>query len=266
MRTSTAGGPQPFELLAVRPRLLVGAGLVIATALCWAWIVPMARDMYGDMSGASAWMMRTGAWDVPYAAMMFAMWLAMMVGMMLPTALPAALVYLASVRNGPTPHGAVARTYAFAGGYLLAWALFSAIATVLQWIAAKLGALTPMMESRHASITALLLIAAGLYQWTPWKQACLTRCRSPMSWLPRHWKPGTGGALRMGAAYGFYCLGCCALLMLLLFAGGVMSLACIGAITILVLVEKLAPFGRASGRVAGVMLMVAGVVILVRVG
>lgn len=237
---------------------MVGAGLLIATVLCWTWIVPMARDMYGDMRGASAWMMRSGPWDVAHAAMMFAMWLAMMVGMMLPSAVPAALVYLAAVRNGPTPHHAVARTYAFAGGYLLAWALFSAIATALQWAASSLGALTPMMQASHASITAVLMIAAGLYQWTPWKQACLTRCRSPMSWLPRHWKPGAWGALRMGGAYGLYCLGCCALLMLLLFAGGVMSLACIGAITILVLVEKLAPFGRASGRAAGLLLITGG--------
>lgn len=265
MPTSHAAPPQPLALLAVRPRLLVGTGLLIATVLCWAWIVPMARDMYGDMSGASAWMMRSGAWDVPYAAMMFAMWLAMMIGMMLPSAVPAVLVYLAAVRDGPTPHHAIARAYAFAGGYLLAWALFSAFATALQWTATMAGALTPMMETRHAVITAMLLIAAGVHQWTPWKQACLTRCRSPMSWLPRHWKPGTGGALRMGAAYGSYCLGCCALLMLLLFAGGVMSLACIGAITILVMIEKLAPFGPASGRVAGVLLVAAGAALLVRV-
>lgn len=243
-------------------RALVLAGLLLASGLCWAWIVLMAVDMYGAMDGASAWMMRAAPWDGPYVAMMFAMWMAMMVGMMLPSAMPAALVYHSAVRNGPTPHSAVPRTYAFAGGYVLAWALFSAFATALQWAAAKLGALTPMMEARHAGIAAVLLIGAGLYQWTPLKQACLTRCRSPMTWLPRNWKPGSVGALRMGSAYGFYCLGCCAVLMLLLFAGGVMSLACIGAITIFVLIEKLAPFGPASGRVAGVLLIAAGLGLL----
>ena len=264
MSTSSPTRRQPLERFAVHPRVLVVAGLLGATALCWAWIVPMARDMYGDMGGASAWMMRTGPWDAPYAAMMFAMWLAMMVGMMLPSAVPAALIFLATVRGGPTPQQAVARTYAFIGGYLLAWALFSALATWLQWAASELGALTPMLETRHAPVAALLLIAAGVYQWTPLKQACLTRCRSPMSWLPRNWKPGGWGALRMGGAYGLYCLGCCALLMLLLFAGGVMSLACIGAITIVVLIEKLAPFGRASGRVAGLALIAAGAALLLR--
>ena len=133
MSTSSPTRRQPLERFAVHPRVLVVAGLLGATALCWAWIVPMARDMYGDMGGASAWMMRTGPWDAPYAAMMFAMWLAMMVGMMLPSAVPAALIFLATVRGGPTPQQAVARTYAFIGGYLLAWALFSALATWLQW-------------------------------------------------------------------------------------------------------------------------------------
>lgn len=259
MNPATPAARLGIEHLASRPRLLVTAGLLFATALCWAWILPMARDMNGDMTGASAWMMQAGPWDPRYAAMMFAMWLAMMVGMMLPSAVPAALVYFGAVRHGPNAPHAVLRTYAFAGGYVLAWTLFSVLATVLQWGASLLGLLTPMMEARHDTVAALLLVAAGLYQWTPWKQACLTRCRSPMSWLPANWKPGAIGALRMGGAYGLYCLGCCAVLMLLLFAGGVMSLAWIGGITVFVLIEKLAPFGRASGRIAGALLVVAGV-------
>lgn len=108
--TATPWARNGIEHLAGRPRLLVATGLLLAIALCWAWIVPMVRDMYGDMSGASGWMMLAGSWDARYAAMMFAMWLAMMVGMMLPSAVPAALLYFGAVRNGPNAARAVGRT------------------------------------------------------------------------------------------------------------------------------------------------------------
>lgn len=250
-----------LEALFKRDRVMVISGLVAIVLLCWAWVLPMARDMYGDMSGAAAWMMR-GHWDATYFALMFGMWVAMMVGMMLPSAASAVLLYLGVVRNSEVPHRPVARAYAFAGGYVLAWTAFSLAATALQWGLSESGLLSPMMESTSRTVSGLILLAAGAYQFTPFKQACLSRCRSPLTWLPQHWKSGLRGATRMGVEYGLYCLGCCWMLMLLLFVGGVMSLAWIAGITLFVLIEKLAPPGVGGGKISGVALAVAGAVIL----
>jgi len=241
-----------------RDRLAVLAGLTGAVALSWLYLVPASRDMYGAMDGLSAWMMES-RWDTGYVLLIFGMWAVMMVGMMLPSAAPAILLYAMVMRNSAGAEAPVARTYAFAGGYVLAWTAFSLAATLLQWALAELALLSPMMESASPALGAALLITAGLYQWTPLKQACLTNCRSPVAFLSRHARPGVGGALRLGVHHGLYCVGCCWALMLLLFAGGVMSLLWIGAITIFVLLEKLAPFGAQGGRLSGALLVAAGV-------
>jgi len=241
-----------------RDRLAVLAGLTGAVALSWLYLVPASRDMYGAMDGLSAWMMES-RWDTGYVLLIFGMWAVMMVGMMLPSAAPAILLYAMVMRNSAGAEAPVARTYAFAGGYVLAWTAFSLAATLLQWALAELALLSPMMESASPALGAALLITAGLYQWTPLKQACLTNCRSPVAFLSRHARPGVGGALRLGVHHGLYCVGCCWALMLLLFAGGVMSLLWIGAITIFVLLEKLAPFGVQGGRLSGALLVAAGV-------
>jgi predicted metal-binding membrane protein len=242
-----------------RDRLAVLAGLAGAVALAWLYLVPASLDMYGAMDGLSAWMM-TAAWDAEYFVLMFGMWAVMMIGMMVPSALPAILLFGKVVAGKEAP---LARTYAFAGGYVLAWASFSIVATVLQWGLSQAALLSPMMVGTSATLGAAVLIAAGIYQWTPLKQVCLTRCRSPMAFLSQHWRPGVGGALRLGALHGLYCVGCCWALMLLLFVGGVMSLLWIGAITIFVLLEKLAPFGVQGGKLSGALLVAAGVWALV---
>jgi predicted metal-binding membrane protein len=199
-------------------------------------------------------------WDAGYLALMFGMWAVMMVGMMLPSAAPAILLYAGSVKSADD---ATARTYAFAGGYLLAWAAFSLAATLLQWALAKAALLSPMMVSSSPALGAALLVGAGLYQFTPLKQACLTTCRSPAAFITQHFRPGVRGALRLGVHHGLYCVGCCWALMLLLFAGGVMSLLWIGAITVFVLLEKLAPHGAQGGRLSGALLVAAGAWILI---
>lgn len=236
------------------------AGLLGVVALSWTWVIAAGLDMYGDMDGLSAWMM-AAQWDARYVVLIFLMWAVMMVGMMLPGALPAILIYRRVVHAHPhaQPQTPVARTYAFAAGYLSVWTAFSVLATLLQWALSQAALLSPMMESTRPWLVSTLLIAAGLYQWTSLKRSCLTRCRSPLDYLGRHWRPGVAGALRMGAGHGLYCVGCCWVLMLLLFAGGVMSLACIGLIALLVLAEKLAPAGPAFGRGIGVLLIGVGV-------
>lgn len=250
-----------LQKLLRRPAFAILAGIVGTAALCWLYLVPASLDMYGRMDGLSAWMMH-GTWDARYFTLMFLMWAVMMTGMMLPSAAPTILLYGQVVRNRPQSRRPVLRSYAFAGGYLLAWAGFSLAATVLQWRLAEAALLSPMMESASPMLAALLLITAGVYQWTPLKRVCLGECRSPMEQLSRDWRPGAVGAVRMGLRHGISCLGCCWVLMLLLFFGGVMNLLWIAGISLFVLLEKLAPFGAWGGRVSGLLLAAAGLWIL----
>jgi predicted metal-binding membrane protein len=244
----------------VRERASVVTGIAGAVALCWIWLIATSRDMYGSMQGLSAWMM-AGTWDLRYAALIFVMWIAMMVGMMLPSATPAILLFGRVMKSSPQVEGAVTRTYAFVAGYLLAWAGFSLAATILQYALARAALLSPMMVSASPTLGASILIAAGLYQLTPMKRACLAHCRGPVDFITRHFRPGVGGALRMGALHGLYCVGCCWALMLLLFFGGVMSLVWIAGITIFVLLEKLLPLAAQTGKVSGALLIGAGLLL-----
>jgi predicted metal-binding membrane protein len=250
-----------LRALLARERLTVLAGLAGAIALSWLWLVPASRDMYGAMDGLSAWMMQAD-WDARYFVLIFLMWAVMMVGMMLPSAAPAILLYASVMKNSVGAQAPVARSYAFAGGYLLAWAGFSLAATLLQWRLAEAGLLSMMMESSSRALGGALLVIAGIYQWTPLKDKCLTYCRGPAAFITQNFRPGIGGALTLGAHHGLYCVGCCWALMLLLFVGGVMSLLWIAAITIFVLLEKLAPLGAQGGRLSGALLVAAGLYLL----
>ena len=224
-------------------RLIVPLAAVLIAS--WAWIVALARDMYGPMTGASAWMM-TPVWDTPHLLLLFAMWAVMMIAMMLPSALPVVLL------AGSTGHAGF-----LAGGYLAAWAIFSVGATALQWALGTLAVLNPMMETASPEAGAALLAVAGIYQWTPLKDACLTACQAPMAFLMRRWRSGRGGAFRMGLEHGARCVGCCWALMLLLFAGGVMNLTVIVALTLFVAFEKLVPTGPWGPRLSGALLIAA---------
>jgi predicted metal-binding membrane protein len=246
-----------LEALLRRERWLTVLSLGLVVAACWAWIVPAALDMYGDMDGLSAWMMEA-RWTLAYGLAIFAMWLAMMAGMMLPSAAPTLLLYGVVCRSAGDGGEAASRVHAFAGGYLVAWGGFSAAATLLQWQLVEAGQLTPMMTLASAWTTGLFALIAGVYQWAPLKQRCLAQCRSPAAFISSHWRAGTAGALRMGMEHGLYCLGCCWALMLLLFAGGVMSLAWIAGLTVWVLAEKLLPAGLWLGRAAGLVLIAWG--------
>lgn len=247
----------PFESLLLRDRWLIGGALAVTVALCWAWIVPMAHDMYGSMRGPSAWMM-TGTWDLPHLALLFAMWVAMMAGMMLPSAAPTLLLYAGVIRKSPEGARARVYVYAFAAGYLLVWTGFSLIATALQRLFSHWLLLSPMMQAEQRVFGGILLMVAGLYQLTPFKRTCLESCRSPAAFIVRHWKRGATGGFRLGLAHGAYCLGCCWALMLLLFVGGVMNLWWIGALTVFVLLEKLAPLGAQGGRLSGLLILALG--------
>jgi len=236
--------------------------LVVVPVVSWLWIVVMARDMYGPMTGASAWMM-TSDWDAAHWLLLWAMWAVMMTGMMLPSASPFVLLYGVAARRS-AEQTAASRIYALAAGYLVVWAAFSLGATVLQRLLARLLFVSPMMEVTSARAGATLLFIAGAYQLTPLKQACLRECQSPLGFLMSRWRGGTAGAFRMGVEHGIHCVGCCWALMLLLFAGGVMNLVVIAALTVFVALEKLAPLGVNGARASGVLLLAAGVWMLAR--
>ena len=246
-----------LERAVVRDRWLVIASLLLVGGACWAWIVPMARDMYGDMTGPSAWMMRP-SWSGTHLVLLFAMWTAMMIGMMLPTAAPTLLVYGMVARRGDDAGDAALRVHIFAAGYLVVWTAFSAVATLVQRAFTDVEVLTPMMEARAPLVSGIMLMAAGLYQLTPVKRACLMTCQSPAAFIVKHWRAGRAGAFRIGLLHGWCCLGCCWALMLLLFAGGVMNLVVIVSLTVFLLVERLMPARLQGGLFSGVVLVVAG--------
>jgi predicted metal-binding membrane protein len=249
--------PTALELALQRNRGPFVVLLILLPLACWAWIVVLARDMYGPMTGASAWMM-TLRWDVRHLLLLWLMWAVMMAGMMLPSASPLLLMFGVAARRRASAEAAGREIHALAAGYLAVWGLFSVAVAVAQITLSTRLVISPMMTLTSPRAGAALLVVAGIYQITPLKQACLRWCQSPFSFLMHHWRAGPGGAFRMGFEHGVYCLGCCWALMLLLFVGGVMNLTVIAALTAFVAFEKLSPFGVHTARVSGVLLVGLG--------
>ncbi len=232
--------------------VLHGAGTGMSTMAMTTWQFPPPRTAT----------MMPGDWDAPYWLTMLVMWWVMMLAMMIPSAAPMILLYARVFRHGQTQGqipASLVPTASFAAGYLACWLGFSALATGLQFALEQAGLVHGMwMWSMSRWLTAGLLVAAGLFQLTPLKAACLQHCRAPAAFLSQHWRPGHVGALRLGIVHGTYCLGCCWALMLLLFAAGVMNLVWIAGLAILVLLEKLAPFGARLAPVTAALLLGAG--------
>ena len=239
-----------------RDRLVVAVGLAGLIALAWLYLW-RAASMHAAMGG-----MPMDALDPAGLALTFLMWAVMMAAMMLPGAAPTILVYATMARKHAERGSALPAVWVFVAGYLLVWAGFSIAATALQAVLEQAALLTPMMSSASRSLSGALLVAAGIYQLTPLKNVCLSKCRDPVRFFMTRWRPGTAGALRMGAAHGAYCVGCCAMLMLLLFAVGVMSLGWVALIAALILAEKLLPAGPLGSRFAGAVLIALGLGVL----
>lgn len=231
------------------------------SAVAWIYLIRMAA-MMDTMPMTAMEAMQPRSWTAQDFWLMFVMWAVMMVGMMVPTAIPMTLIYAAVAKKAASQFTPLPPTAIFVAGYVAMWTAFSAVATLAQWGLDQAALLTPMMVSASSTLGASLLIVAGLYQLSPFKNACLDHCRAPVHFISERWKPGAAGAFKMGVEHGAYCLGCCWALMGLLFVGGVMSLAWIAAITLFVLAEKVLPFGVRSGQVAGAAMTVAGVVAL----
>jgi predicted metal-binding membrane protein len=256
-----------LDTLLRRESMVVLAALVILTLL--AWLAVLAGGGTGmDPAAMSGWWLPlaqspalSSSWSPLYWLIAFCMWAVMMVAMMLPSAAPSVMLYALIVRRAEAQgqtQNAPASIAAFLSGYL-----FSALAVALQFGLEQWGAMSAMMNSRSALLSGALLIAAGLYQLTPLKNVCLKHCRGPFTFITAHWRPGVRGAWRMGLAHGTYCLGCCAVLMLLLFVGGVMNLVWLAGLTLFVAVEKLAPIGQAASKAIAGLLILAGAALLV---
>ncbi len=248
-----------------RDRLVVLAGLGGVTVLAWLYLILLAAGMV-DGPGAMGEAManaRPIPWTAGDFALMVMMWSVMMVGMMLPGATPMILLFAMINRKKREAGYPFVPTGAFALGYAGAWTAFSLFATILQWALHSAALLSPMLVSTSAVLAGALFIAAGAYQLTPLKHACLKNCRSPVRFIMTRWRSGSAGALRMGLEHGAYCVGCCWFLMGLLFVLGVMNLLWVAALTILVLVEKAAPHGEWTARISGVAMLAAGLYLLI---
>ena len=244
-------------------RTLVLAGLTAVIALAWVWLLTGAGRQMDEMDmGGGQLMLMAPPWTIEYGAMIFLMWLIMMAAMMLPSAAPAILLVAALTRQRGERR-AVCSSGQFALGYVAVWGAFSLAATGLQWSVDRAGLLSETMASRSVALIAALLIAGGVYQWTPWKHACLRHCRSPLEFLTRYWRHGPLGPMRTGAWHGAFCLGCCWMLMGLLFVGGLMNMLWIAGLALLVLIEKLFPLGRRVSQLSGVALIGWGVFVLI---
>jgi len=266
----TAASSLEYVLRRDRAIVLAGLGAVVVLAAVYT-IAGAGMNMSAltmtrmaiEMPGMA---MQPAVWSAPYALLVFLMWLMMMVAMMVPSAAPAILIYAGIARRQAGAVRPFVATSLFLSGYLGVWAAFSLAATAAQWGLERLGVLTGMMEIASPVIAGATLVAAGLYQLTPLKQACLRHCQHPVFFLMHHWRPGPAGALRMGGRHGIYCVGCCWFLMALLFAGGVMNLLWIAGLAIFVGIEKLAAGRRWLTTGTGVALVVAGVWVAVQPG
>ena len=272
-KLGTVAGPKAsrssVEAIFRRDRWVTISGIILLTVLSWAYLFGLAAGMddmamEGDLMSSVSGLMgpQLSTWSVRDFFFMFLMWSVMMVAMMLPSASPLILLHVRVNRQQEDGGDGFHGTVAFAIGYLLVWTSFSAVATLLQWGLEKLAVLSPMMASTSPLLGAGLLLAAGIYQLTPFKNVCLRHCRSPVHSLMQHWRRGTSGAFMMGFHHGAYCIGCCWLLMALLFVFGVMNLVWIAVLSVFVLLEKVVPRGELVARVAGVGFIVAGVSVL----
>ncbi len=259
--------PHSYGALPPAERWTLLGAVAAVTAGAWGWMLHMAMEMDAMMSGGliEAWMPPSASrpWSGYDFWMLFAMWAVMMVAMMTPSALPTIKMHLTIARNRPADARRPLLWGLFLTGYLSAWTVFSSLIAFVQWPLHQWGLLDPMMESRSSLMSGLLLIVAGLYQWTPWKDACLNQCRSPLQFLMAHWREGAAGAWRMGWENGLFCVGCCWALMLVLFALGVMNILWVAALTLFVLLEKAMPGpSRLLRGIAGLVLTGAGVWLL----
>jgi len=266
MASSTDNRETALEALLRRDHALVLAATLVLSTLAWVcvlWCFESLMQTPG-MSSMPAMIMAPmfSPWTAAEFLLTLVMWVVMMVGMMTPSATPMLLLYARVGRHANADGKIFAATGWFAAGYLLAWTAFAAVASLAQALLIETALITPMLALRSNLIGGAVLIAVGLYQWTPLKHACLAQCQAPLAFILRHggFKPDASGALVFGLKHGLYCLGCCWAVMALLFVGGVMNPLWIALLAIWVLLEKIVPAGPLMARGLGLGLIVGGII------
>ena len=255
-QTTTTSTPSALEQVLKRDRAIVIVGILIIAAIAWAYTVYISETSMDMGDGMGMAMADMRSWSAADFCLMFVMWAVMMVAMMAPSAAPMILMFAALNRRRREREAPYVPTAVFLAGYVIVWAAFSVAATLAgNWGLHQASLLSSMMgASTTGYLGGALLLAAGVFQWSPLKSACLKECRTPMGFLMTSWREGPGGALRMGLEHGAYCLGCCWALMLLLFVLGIMNLVWIAALAAFVLIEKVAPMPEWVSRGTGILL------------
>jgi predicted metal-binding membrane protein len=247
-----------LELVQKRDRIIVTLSLVGITAISWLYMLEMAEGNLSVGPNVCINGPHIQPWNALNLLLTFVMWTVMMAAMMVPSESPIILIFAAIQRRRREQLLPFVSTGAFLLGYLIAWTAYSALATLTQWGLDAAALLSPMMAVDDRILGGAFLFAAGAFQWTSLKYACLTRCRSPLSFLLNEWREGPAGAVVMGLKHGIYCIGCCWLLMGLMFVAGVMNLLWMAIITVFVLLEKIVPGGFWISRIAGLVFIVWG--------
>src|SRR6202521_1600972 len=244
----------PLEAILRRERLIIGGCLAAMVVLAWLYLIHIKTAMPNmDMPGMV--MLDLHEWGPATVLLLFVMWAVMMVAMMVPSAAPMILAFLTVNQRRRAAERPLVPVAIFLFGYLAVWTAFSAIATFAEWGLHQAAMLSTTMTATSPVLNGGLLIAAGVFQLTPLKRACLKECRSHLSFLMSGWREGSAGAFVMGLRHGAYCLGCCWILMALLFAAGVMNLFWVAVIALLVMAEKVLPKGEVLGYIAGIVLV-----------
>ncbi len=245
-----------IESIVKKDRIIVISGVVAVAAIAWGYTVYVAQTQ-ADMGMSMGMAMgNVRSWTGVDFSLMFVMWAVMMVAMMVPSAAPMLLLFASVNRKRRQESRPFVRTSVFLSGYIVVWSGFALAATLGNWGLHQASLLTSMMGgSSSGYLGGGLLVVAGVFQWSQLKYACLMHCRSPLSFLMSDWKDGTRGAFMMGLVHGKYCLGCCWVLMALLFVLGVMNLVWIAALAAFVLAEKVIPAGEGVSKVTGILLV-----------
>jgi len=235
-----------------RERYLILGGLLVLSALAWVFLIWQSSMMSNQMGLT----MGMGA------LLFIAIWIVMMIAMMFPASAPMILMFskiYASKRQQARPF---VPTWVFVSAYLLVWSLCGVVAYPLALGIENLAASSMWLMGNAARLGGMVLVLAGLYQLSPLKDVCLSKCRTPLQFILSSWHDGYGGAFRMGLEHGLFCLGCCWLLFVILFPLGIMNIAVMALVTALIFAEKVLPFGRKVSVVAGVVLIAYGALIM----
>jgi predicted metal-binding membrane protein len=248
-----------------KDRFVVLMALFTLCVLSWLYIIYLYNQMYPmNMDAFLFAMPMTSNWSWTDFTLLFLMWFVMMIAMMMPSVAPLVLIFTSITRKRQEQQNPFVSSGYLLSGYFLVWAAFSLFATILQWLLQRASLLNPEMITTSKILGGIIFILAGVFQFTPLKNTCLNTCRSPMAFIHQYWKNGKSGALRMGIQNGMYCLGCCWILMILLFVSGIMNILWIAVISLFVLVEKVLISVKIISSIAGIALIAYGIIVLLQ--